>query len=187
MLMRGMIQRFFSITIISINLASCGSYHVKSDFESTADFSELRYYTWQTVPDMKDDANAASPLLAERIIKAVDQHLLNKNFKPTQSPESASILVKLVLESRGRTGVRRHPFEYSPALSLDKHNHVAVNSSFATYQFTENRISIELYLHETLTPVWQGSAGKIFTRSDADIPEATVKKVIDDIPDSFPP
>lgn len=187
MLMSEMIQRFFPITIISITLISCNSSYVTTDFETSVDFSELRYYTWLSVPDSKYLTSSPSPMLAEHIINAVDGHLGNKNFKTAQSPESADILVKFVLESRKRTGIRRHPFEFGPALSAHNHKLVSAHSSYATYQFTENSISVEFYLRESLTPVWRGTVSNIFTRFDTDVPEATLKKVIDDLLKPFPP
>lgn len=84
--------RFLVATILALVLAACATPRVYTDYNPSAQFTQYRSYSW------REKAEKAPPLVAQRIVDAVDAQLSAKGW--TRVPEGGDIMLAAHVASR---------------------------------------------------------------------------------------
>ena len=77
--------RILVALILALALAACTTYRVYTDYDPAAQFAGYRTYSWRTTPDQ------VSPLMARRIVEAVNMQLRAKGWTEVASGGDVAI------------------------------------------------------------------------------------------------
>jgi hypothetical protein len=156
---------------------SCGSVRVTTDYDNEADFSTYRTFAFYK---KGIDKAAISDLDKRRILKAIEQALLQKGFTKSDTPD---LLVNIFTKSRQKLTVHNdryysgwYPWYYGP--------HVGTHIS----NYTEGTLFIDLIDARKKTLAWQGiGSGFLVTSGNKPKKEARIREFVSEIMTKYPP
>ncbi len=180
-------KKLLILSLLMALLGGCSSYRVITDFDQQASFSGLNTFNWfAEVNHQAASPEAPSPLLVQRIKRAINSELANQGFVLVEADAQSDFKVNVVLSNRKKQGVRSRPFSFGVGLGI-YHDHFLFTNSYETYEITEGSLAIDIYEGRDNSPIWRGSANKNFIGFDQDVSVATVQEVVRSILATFPP
>lgn len=174
-------------------LAGCASIDVRSDWDSTVDFSGFQRFHWIEPPRHENaDPFADNDLLRKRVRLAVFRTLEERGYRPTSSAEEADFLITwdITLEERlrvsgghlgGYYGGYRYPF-YS-----GYPGHAGAGGSSTVRSDQDSTLLIDFLDARTRQLVWRGWANEVVGTRDQVRDLEEVEQGIRQILGAFPP
>jgi hypothetical protein len=167
-------------------LSGCSSVSVHSDFNSSADFSEYRTFSYiSSKPLLVADVAAVSPLLEGRLMKITRAELAAKGYRYTDDRDAADFVISFTLGARDKIRINSYPSTYRGAYyggwAAPYHSEVDVRN------YTEGTLALDLFDVKSKSPVWHGWAVNSITAQERANPEPLLKEIVGSILEQFPP
>jgi hypothetical protein len=169
--------------VVSLVLAGCSSLRAEHDYDPPADFSGYKTFSWIGPRPLLEGGQ--SPLLEGRLMRITDEALRSKGYHFVPDPEDADFVVAFTVGSRDKVRVDSYPTAYRHSYRWGGYPYQA--SQVSVRQYTEGRLSIDIFDVKRHGPVWHGWATKTITSKDQADPEALIRDVIGAIMVNFPP
>jgi hypothetical protein len=134
---------------------------VNTDFDTKADFSRLKTYTWGK------GTPAPNPLMEERIRSGVEQQLAAKGFTKSDTPD-----VVVVSHVTGEEELDVHTYGYGYGAGW-YYGGMGGMSTTQVNKYTVGTLLIDMYELGTKQLVWRGTASDTVS----DKPEKNAKKI----------
>lgn len=90
-------MRAFSLLVVLLALAGCQSSTVTVDYDTEADFSATKRYTWAEKTSGVEEG--FDPLLAQRVKSAVERNLAAASLTPAVEAQKPDVLVRYYVAS----------------------------------------------------------------------------------------
>jgi hypothetical protein len=178
--------RILVALILTLALAACTTYRVYTDYDPAAQFASYRTYSWRTTPDQ------VSPLLAQRIVDAVDVQLRAKGW--TEVATGGDIAIAANVATRQEyylTDFYDGPYWGGWGWGWGGWGgrwggaYGGFNSAYV-HSFTVGTLAVDMFDARTRQAIWRGTADgaikKNPTKATADIQTAVAKMFA-----TFPP
>jgi len=170
------------IVVFALVLSSCSAIKVTTDYDTQADFSNLKTFAFYKPGIDKADI---SDLDKKRILRAIETELLAQGFTKSENP---SMLVSFFTKSRERVNVNQNynvgygwGFGWNPWMMNGMNNNVNVS------QFTEGTLFIDFIDKEKKELVWQGVGTGALKMDNREKKEERIKLFVKEIISRFPP
>jgi hypothetical protein len=174
-------------------MAGCASFDVRSDWDSTVDFSGFQRFHWVEPPRHEDaDPFADNDLLRKRVRLAVFRTLEERGYRPVGSAEEADFLVTwdVTLEERlrvsgghlgGYYSGPRYPFRSGYSGYAGAGGRSTVRSD------QDSTLLIDFLEARTNQLIWRGWANEVVGTRDRVRDLEEVEQGVRQILDAFPP
>jgi Domain of unknown function (DUF4136) len=161
----------------------CASLSVKSDFNPSVDFDSFKTFAWISEHPLVGMPAGSNPLLEQRIIDVTEELLTAKGYRYVANPGTADFVVGFAVGAEDKVRIDSYPTRYrgtwhwSPVYVQD------VN----VRQYTEGRLTVDIFDVATQQPAWHGWATKNITGTDPNASRTALREVLAAILAKFPP
>jgi hypothetical protein len=181
-----------AVAALLILLSGCASTTKgTSDYDPATNFAGYQTYAWISEHPMIVGATAGrqlSPLLEGRIMSAISDSLSSKGFRRADNPEQADFVIAFTVGARDEIQVTSYPSAYRGAWGRPGYWGTGYyGTDIDVRQYTEGRLSIDVFDRAEHRPVWHGWATKRITRKHEENPEPAIREVVSAILANFPP
>lgn len=169
------IKLFTATILIFFLLASCATVNVKTDYDSTMDFSQFKTFAFYK---KGIDKAKISDLDKRRILRAVEAELKAKGMTVSNNPD---ILVSIFAKSKKQVNVYNNNRYWYPSYYGDYWgSHVS--------RYTEGTLLIDLIDTKGKKLLWQGvGKGALSTSNNVEKKEARINEFVSEIMAKYPP
>lgn len=189
------VHRLVPVAIVwaLVGLMSCASIDVRSDWDSTVDFSDFQRFHWVEPPRHENaDPFADNDLLRKRVRLAVFRTLEERGYRPTSSEEEADFLVTwdVTLEERlrvsgGHLGGYYAGYRYPFHTGYPGYSGAGGSSTVRSDQ--GSTLLIDFLDGRTRQLVWRGWANDVVGTRDEVRDLEEVEEGVRQILEAFPP
>ena len=178
-------RRLFRFTLLaSLGALACATVSVSTDYDPTTKFSSYQSYAWlPDNPTPTGHPRLDSPLVQERIKKAIDLALESKGFARTESPD---FLVRYDLSAERRLDVTTYDsgfyrgYGYRMSLPVTE-----------VREYDEGSLIVDILDYHEKKVVWRGvGQGRLRSESASADPaeqQARIDKAVAAVLKDFPP
>jgi len=146
-----MTSRSLALALLSV-LAACSPLTVRTDHDTTADFSRFRTYGWLQKPsDTPRDPRIDNDLIDSRIHSAVNDELMSKGFTEAATPD---FRVTYHVMIQNQLDVQSFPVSYGYGLG----RFGAMTSDVRVEQYEVGMLLLDVVDSSTNELVWRGTA-----------------------------
>ena len=181
------------ITLVAsvILLSGCASTTKgNSDFDPSVSFAGYHSFAWIAEHPMIIGATAGrqiNPMTEGRIMRAIEESLRSKGFEVIADAEQADFVVAFTIGARDEVQVTSYPTAYRCFHRGGYWGGGYYGTDIDVRQYTEGRLSIDIFDRAEHRPVWHGWATKRITRKAEEDPEPVLREVVAAIMAKFPP
>lgn len=171
-MMKTMSIFFLCFVVVSLG---CSPVSVRHDYDTTADFSRLKNYSWLPVPVQAN----INELDVKRIQSAVNSQLQAKGYAMAPNPD---FLIAMHMGSQEKIQVTDWGYNYGPRGRYWGPGRVDV------YQYEEGTLILDFVDTRTKELIWRGVAtGEIDRYASPEKREKKINRVVEKILKKFPP
>lgn len=165
------------------------------DYDASANFKDYRRFAFISDNPLivAEGTGPISPMLEGRIMRAIEETLSRKGYEKV-AREDADFGVSFTVGSREKIRVDSYPEPFRGSWGwgvgyYGTHVGMGVGSraSVDVKQYTEGVLAIDIFDAEQRAPVWHSWDKKRITDKVSRNPEATIREVVEDILEGFPP
>lgn len=175
--------RFLVTVILTLALAACSTLKVYTDYNPAAQFTDYRTYSWRTKPDQ------VSPLMAERIVNAIDAQLRAKGW--TEVPANPDVVLAANVATHREYDVDSFyggPFWGGwgwghPGWGWGAHG--AYGNTYVR-SYLVGTLAVDMFDARTRQPIWRGTAEDTIRR-DPVRATADIQAAVSAMFATFPP
>jgi Domain of unknown function (DUF4136) len=163
----------------------CSSIQTHSDYDHRIDFSHYRTFSWISEHPMIDAPQSVSPLTEGRVELAIIDVLKDKGIMFVPNANDADMVVAFTVGSRQklRVDTTDYPVGYRGPFMWG----VGYYQDIDVREYTEGRLSIDIFDTKLHQPVWHGYGTKSITGADQNNPAPVIQKAVAAILKPFPP
>jgi hypothetical protein len=165
---------------------SCSQIRVSQDFPPHIPFHEYSTYNWFLENPTDSPRNSSNPLLHNRFKKEIDAQLLQKGFKPSDTPD---FLVSYTYGISSK--IQSHPAQPSFIFGYGRYNRyggIGIYSSPEVYQYNQGELVINFIDSKRKNIIWRGKGTDIaITHPTPEQTSKQVKALVTKILEQFPP
>lgn len=181
--MRSTLRAF--VPLILLAALACATVHVTHDYDPAIDFSKYRSYTWLLdPPGPTGRPRLDSPLVQERIRKAIDEGLARKGY--TQAAQSPDFLVRYDLTAQSKIDVMTYDTGF-----YGRYGYRVGFPETTVRQYDEGSLIIDVVDDHAKKVVWRGIAqGRLRganTPPDPAEMQERIDEVVNEVLAKFPP
>ncbi len=161
-----------------------------ADFDPSVNFLNYHSFAWIAEHPMIIGATAGrqvNPMTEGRIMSAIEDNLRSKGFQVVADPEQADLVVAFTVGARDEVQVTSYPSAYRGAYRVGYWGGGYYGTDIDVRQYTEGRLSIDIFDRSEHRPVWHGWATKRITRKAEEDPKPVLRDVVNAIMAKFPP
>ena len=176
-----MTTRSLALALLSF-LAACSPITVRTDHDTTADFSHLRTYGWLQKPsDVPRDPRIDNDLLDSRVHSAVNDELASKGFTESENPD---FRVTYHVMIQNQLDVQSFPVAYGYGLGRVG----AMSTDVRVEQYELGTLLLDVVDTRTNELVWRGSAqARIDPNRTPQERTKLIREAVHDMLARFPP
>jgi len=176
-----MMARFLALVVL-LMLAACSPVTVRTDHDTSADFSHLRTYGWLQKPsDLPRDPRIDNDLLDSRVHSAVNDELNSKGFSEAPNPDFR-VTYHVMLQSK--LDVQSFPVAYGYGLGRVG----AMSTDVRVSEYEVGTLLLDVVDSGTNELVWRGSAqARIDPNRTAQERTKLIREAVHDMLKRFPP
>ena len=173
------------LVLTALAAGGCESIQTRSDYDDRIDFSGYRTFSWISEHPMVDADPSVSPLTEGRIELAIIDVMKTKGIAFVPNVRQADFVVAFTVGARQklRVDTTTYPVGYRGPFMWGTGYYQDVD----VREYTEGRLSIDVFDTKLHQPVWHGYGTKSITGSDRDNPAPVIQKVVAEILKPFPP
>ena len=163
-------------------LAACSPITVRSDHDTTADFSRLRTYGWLQKPsDLPRDPRIDNDLIDSRIHAAVNDELQSKGFSEAENPDFR-VTYHVVLQRK--LDVQSFPVAYGYGLGRVG----AMSTDVRVSEYETGTLLLDVVDSASNELVWRGSAeARIDPNRTPQERTKLIREAVHEMLERFPP
>lgn len=169
---------------LALVLAACSSLRVYTDYNPTAQFTNYRTYSWRTKPDQ------VSPLMAERIVQAVNAQLRAKGWTEVAADKADVVLAANVATHREYDvdAFYGGPYWGGWGWGHPGWGWGGWGGYGSTYvrSYTVGTLAVDMFDARTRQPIWRGTAEDT-VRKDPVRAAADIQNAVSAMFATFPP
>ena len=128
-----------------------------------------------------------SPMTEGRIKRAIQESLQSKGLQVVADPDQADFVVAFTVGARDEVQVTSYPTAYRGAWGGGYWGGGYYGNQVDVRQYTEGRLSIDIFDRAEHRPVWHGWATKRITSKAQEDPEPVLREVVAAMMAKFPP
>ncbi|GIC77962.1 DUF4136 domain-containing protein [Moritella sp. F3] len=187
-------KKGYLVALFSLALTACSSVSVSTDYDQSADFSELKGFNWlpESAVVEKESAYLNNRIMDERITKAINKQLVEQGFK---FASTADFYINYSITSEKKTDIRSYDnySGYGPSwgwgvgyghrgMSLSAHTETRID------EYQQGSLIIDVIDPKSLELIWRGVGSKRLPEStDAADMDKLVANIVKNILEKFPP
>jgi hypothetical protein len=166
-------------------LVACDSIQTNSDFNPAFDFSNYHTFSWISDNPMIAASPTVSPLTQGRVELAIIDVLQQKGIAFVSNPAQADFVVAFTAGShqKYRVDTTTYPVGYRGPYMWG----MGYYQDIDVHEYTQGRLSIDMFDTKLRQPVWHGWGTKSVTGSDRNNPAPVIQKAVAAILKDFPP
>lgn len=180
-----------AVTLLFAAISSgCTTLKTGAHHDESASFQHYRTYAWIAENPIvlgEDDQHPISPLAQKKIVKAVENELVNKGFVQIANPEEADFVVAYTVGSREKIVAESYPTAYQGRWGWHLYGRYYYQTEVVHRSYSEGTLGIDIFDGETKEPVWHGWASRTLTSADRNDPSPAIEKAVAAIIKRFPP
>lgn len=166
--------KLLSVTLLLFIISSCATVRVKTDFDSSTDFSKVKTFAFYK---KGIDKAKISDIDKRSILRSIKSELIGKGMTLSKNPD---ILVSIYAKSKKQMDIyyanQWHPHYYGSHWDT----HVS--------KYTEGTLLIDFIDAKTKTLLWQGvGKGALITSGVVEKKEARINEFVYEILHAYPP
>jgi len=181
-----MLNKFAKILFVfsSLILFSCSNVKSSYDYDSAVDFTILKTYQWDTHPSAA--FSNANPLVAKRIVKAIEDNLKRKGLLEAEVAD-----IKISYQVNFEKKLSTSNISGGVGMSVGRYNRgsVSLSSGNQIRETTEGTLMIDMVATSSNSLIWRSTTTKPVSGRDAS-PEESEKRIgqlIFSVFENFPP
>jgi len=168
----------------SLFLFSCSNVKSSYDYDSAIDFTTLKTYQWDTQPSAA--FSNANPLIAKRIVKAIEDNLKRKGLTKSKVAD-----IKISYQMNFEKKLSSSNIFGGVGMSVGGYNRgsVSISSGNQIRETTEGTLMIDMVSASRNSLIWRSTTTKPVSGRDAS-PEESEKRIgqlIFSVFEGFPP
>jgi len=182
-------NKLLTLMCVSFLAWGCASVSVTSDYDRSADFSQLKTYSWSpkaqpVTGDPRIDNNA---LLDSRVRSAVDRELALKGFqKASVGTPDFWVGYQAAIQQKVSVMTLNNYYGYGPSRGLNAIDTWNPETISTTYD--EGTLIIDIADPKTNRPLWRGSASDVVDENRTpEQREAKINEAVTKLLAKFPP
>jgi hypothetical protein len=177
-----------------ILLSGCAGFDISTDYDPSADFTDLKTWNWHPEPPQKtgDPRIDSNSLLAERIRKAIANQLALQGYQQTSSNPDflvgwhASVEDKMDVQYVNNYYGYGHGF-YGPCMGWSYWGGPSYANTYA-YYYEEGTLILDVITPKTNQLIWRGTAKKsVDGTASPEQKQKTIEEAVKKILAKFPP
>ena len=175
--MRAFLAPFLAAALsIATTLSACSSLDTSFDYDTAADFSRLKTYTWIE----SRSASEPTSLTLQRVHTAVDEALAARGYRiDSQAPD---FLVASHISTSERTQVTDWGYTYAPRGAWYGSHDIDV------YTYQEGTLILDVVDAASRSLLWRGTASRMVDPDwTPEEREKIVREAVDELLQQFPP
>ncbi len=177
-----------SIVGVFLMLSGCASISVNYDYDTAADFSQFKSYSWKSMDG--DDASsggsvANSGLLKSRVQRSVDRQMSARGIRKSENGSDLHMMYHF--GAKDKIQVSDWGYRYSPYYLHGGYGYGG--RQIDVFQYTEGTLVIDIIDAKTNSLVWRGTGTGVIDTGQKTPEEIQVKidDAVAEIMASFPP
>jgi len=177
--------RAFGLALLLGMASGCDSIQTNSDFNPAIDFSNYRTFSWISDNPMIAASPTVSPLTQGRVELAIIDVLQQKGIVYVSNQATADLVISFTAGShqKVRVDTTSYPVGYRGPYMWG----MGYYQDIDVREYTQGRLSIDMFDTKLRQPVWHGWGTKSVTGSDRNNPAPVIKKAVAAILQDFPP
>jgi hypothetical protein len=187
------VSRYLIVALMAAVMAGCSTLSVQTDFDPSANFSNLKTYEWQPAPPPTGDPLIDSnTLLPERIRAAVDKVLQAKGFTKAANGKP-DFLVGYFVNVQTKTSVStiNNYYGYAPGWGYGGYGGYGYGyggASTQVYEYNQGTLVLDVSSPQGKKLMWRGSATDVVDSSQpADVRQYQLNQAVTQLLQNFPP
>jgi len=172
------------VLLIAVGLlGACSTIKVDSDYDPSADFSNLRTFAWLPAPVEAVPDQQVSDLVTQRIRRAVEAELVMQGMRPVESGPDLYIAHHINIEQKLEVNTTSYGYGYGGSryrggMAVDTH----------VDQYEQGTLVVDLVSPETMNVIWRGTAqSRLRSAATPQQREERVKEAVSAIFAQYPP
>lgn len=183
-----------AVTVFALLGACASTFKATHDHDPGNDFSNYQTFAWISKNPMKvgQSVGAVNPLLEPRIMSALENALVAKNYRFVTEAAAADFVVSFSVGSREEIRVDSYPTMsmgygagYPGRWGGAYYGYNTMDTSVR--QYTKGMLAVDIFDVNDRRPVWHSVATKTINESDRENMDETIKAAVDAIVVGFPP
>jgi hypothetical protein len=179
------IHRTVALSLLLLASAACESIQTNSDFNPAFDFSNYHTFSWISDNPMVASSPTVSSLTQGRVELAIIDVLQQKGITFVSNPAQADFVIAFTAGShqKVRVDTTTYPMGYQGPYMWGAGYYQDID----VREYTQGRLSIDMFDTKLRQPVWHGWGTKSVTGSDQKDPAPAIHKAVAAILKDFPP
>jgi len=178
------LAKILFVLFSTLFLFSCSNVKSSYDYDSAVDFATLKTYQWDRQPSAA--FNSANPLVAKRIVKAIEDNLRRKGLTEAEAAD-----IKISYQVNFEKKLSSSNISGGVGMSVGRYNrgNVSISGGNQIRETTEGTLMIDMVAAGSNNLVWRSTTTKPVSGRDAS-PEESEKRIgqqVFSIFENFPP
>ncbi len=152
-------------------LLSCSNVRSSYDYDSATDFSRLKTYQWDNGPS--SDFRSVNPLIAERIVKAINDNLKRKGLV---EGEAADIQISYQVNFEKKLSTSNVSGGVGVSVGRYNRGSISISSGNQIREITEGTLMIDMVSNATNKLIWRSVTTKPVSNRNA-TPQDSEKRI----------
>jgi len=169
--MLNVFTKIILVLLSSLFLFSCSNVKRSYDYDRAVDFTVLKTYQWDAQPSAA--FSRANPLIAKRIVKAIEDNLKRKALVEAKSAD-----IKISYQVSFEKKLSSHNISGGVGMSVGRYNRgsVSISSANQIHEFIEGTLMIDMVATSSHRLIWRSTTTKPLSGRDA-TPEESEKRI----------
>jgi hypothetical protein len=174
------IKIFLVLFFIGFTVSCSSTYGVKYDYDTNANFADLKTFDWMPVPEKA----GIDSLVVQRVKNAVNAELQAKGLMMT--PDNPDFLIAQHLGTKDKVQVRDLGYNYGP---YERYRFGLWGpDEVSTYKYEEGSLILDFVDAKSKKMIWRGSAkAEVQNVDTAEKSEKLINSAVHEILKKFPP
>lgn len=179
-------RRFCAALVLpALIVGGCASIETRHDFDPQAEFSAYQSFSWVADNPLMVATPGTSPLVGQRIERAVTRSLVAKGYRFVDDLELADFAVGFTVGTRDKVRITS-TLEPVGIVGPGQWNTV-YQRNVDVQEYTEGQLAIDIFDLGLKRAVWHGRAIKNLSAGDMKNREQTINAAVQAVLADFPP
>jgi len=182
--MQTLLIKILFLISVAVLLFSCSSNPALVDYDNSVDFSSLKTYQWDIEPSA--DFSKSNPLVAKRIVSAIEKGLQKKGFLKAEAAD-VKISYQVVIEKRFSS--TKLSTGMGMSVGGGGRGYIGLSSGNQAKKITEGTLLIDMTSITSNRLIWRSKKTQPLKEQDKSPEESqeSINQIVSDMLENFPP
>ena len=181
------VSRASAVLFATVALQGCETINAQSDYDKSFGFAGYDTFSWISEHPLVASEAGVSPLAEQRLQRAFTDVMQSKGIRYVADAAQADFVVAFSLGSREKVSVTSTPMYGGYYTMRGAYWGAPYYQDVDVRQYTQGRLSVDIFDVKERRPVWHGFATKNLTESVRADPEPVIREAMAAILENFPP